>query len=206
MNARKTTSLSKDRKLAETADLVPPKVGEIIAKLRAERSLTLDDLSRAAGVSKSMLSEIERDKANPTIAVAWRLANALGMSLDQLFSRVTVKPDPIQLLKPHDMPSLVNPVSKSQLRICGPMDLAGRFEWYELALEPGGALISDAHEPGTREHLSVVHGTIEVESSGAVIKARVGDLVRYSADVAHSIRNVGAGEARAFMVVVHQPS
>lgn len=48
--------------------------------------MTLDDLSRAAGVSKSMLSEIERDKANPTIAVAWRLTNALGVSLDSLFA------------------------------------------------------------------------------------------------------------------------
>lgn len=48
----------------------PPRVGEQIQRLRNERKLTLDDLSRAAGVSKSMLSEIERDKANPTIAVA----------------------------------------------------------------------------------------------------------------------------------------
>ncbi|WP_146036772.1 helix-turn-helix domain-containing protein, partial [Burkholderia pseudomallei] len=43
----------------------PPRVGEQIQRLRNERKLTLDDLSRAAGVSKSMLSEIERDKANP---------------------------------------------------------------------------------------------------------------------------------------------
>ncbi|HEY4353497.1 MAG TPA: helix-turn-helix transcriptional regulator, partial [Paraburkholderia sp.] len=41
----------------------PPRVGEQIQRLRGERRMTLDDLSRAAGVSKSMLSEIERDKA-----------------------------------------------------------------------------------------------------------------------------------------------
>src|SRR3569833_32259 len=64
----------------------PPRVGEQIQRLRAERRMTLDDLSRAAGVSKSMLSEIERDKANPTIAVAWRLTNALGVSLDSLLA------------------------------------------------------------------------------------------------------------------------
>src|SRR5260370_30604605 len=64
----------------------PPRVAEQIQRLRNERKMTLDDLSRAAGVSKSMLSEIERDKANPTIAVAWRLTNALGVSLDSLFA------------------------------------------------------------------------------------------------------------------------
>ena len=62
--------------------VAPPRVGEQIQRLRTERKMTLDDLSRAAGVSKSMLSEIERDKANPTIAVAWRLTNALGVKLD----------------------------------------------------------------------------------------------------------------------------
>lgn len=67
------------------AAATPPRVGEQIQRLRNERKLTLDDLSRAAGVSKSMLSEIERDKANPTIAVAWRLTNALGITLDELF-------------------------------------------------------------------------------------------------------------------------
>jgi DNA-binding XRE family transcriptional regulator len=50
--------------LAQTV-AAPPRVGEQIQRLRSERRMTLDDLSRAAGVSKSMLSEIERDKANP---------------------------------------------------------------------------------------------------------------------------------------------
>ena len=56
----------------------PPEVGATLQRMRLERGLTLEDLSRTAGVSKSMLSQIEREKANPTIAVAWRLANALG--------------------------------------------------------------------------------------------------------------------------------
>ena len=65
-------------KLSSTPQ-TPPEVGATLQKMRLERNLTLEDLSRAAGVSKSMLSQIEREKANPTIAVAWRLANALGL-------------------------------------------------------------------------------------------------------------------------------
>ena len=67
--------------------------------------MTLDDLSRAAGVSKSMLSEIERDKANPTIAVAWRLTNALGVSLDSLFAPQKA-PEAIAVSGPHEIPDL----------------------------------------------------------------------------------------------------
>ena len=47
----------------------PPEVGATLQRLRLARALTLEDLARIAGVSKSMLSQIEREKANPTIAI-----------------------------------------------------------------------------------------------------------------------------------------
>src|ERR1700756_5923622 len=119
------------------APATPPRVGEQIQRLRSERKMTLDDLSRAAGVSKSMLSEIERDKANPTIAVAWRLTNALGVSLDSLFAPQKA-PEAIAVSGPHDIPTLSGHDAKYQLRVWGPIELAGKFEWYELTLQPGG--------------------------------------------------------------------
>ncbi|MGF6640144.1 helix-turn-helix domain-containing protein [Paraburkholderia sp. MM6662-R1] len=180
----------------------PPRVGEQIQRLRAERRMTLDDLSRAAGVSKSMLSEIERDKANPTIAVAWRLTNALGISLDSLFAPPK-SPEAIAVSGPRDIPTLSGHEAKYQLRVWGPIELAGKFEWYELTLQPGGALVSNAHEPGTREHLTVLHGSIDIEAAGATKRLKVADTARYVADVPHAIRNVGKSEAKALLVVIH---
>lgn len=180
----------------------PPRVGEQIQRLRAERKMTLDDLSRAAGVSKSMLSEIERDKANPTIAVAWRLTNALGVSLDQLFASHKT-PEAVVVAGPHDIPTLDGHEARYQLRVWGPIELAGKFEWYELTLQAGGALVSNAHEPGTREHLTVLHGTIEVEADGSSKRLKTADTARYIADVPHAIRNVGKSEAKALLVVIH---
>src|SRR6516225_8028433 len=149
---------------AAQAIAAPPRVGEQIQRLRNERKMTLDDLSRAAGVSKSMLSEIERDKANPTIAVAWRLTNALGISLDQLFAQQ--KPaEAIRVVGQHDIPTLNGDNGGYQLRVWGPIELAGKFEWYELTLQPGGALNSNSHEPGTREHLTVLNGVIDIEAA-----------------------------------------
>jgi transcriptional regulator with XRE-family HTH domain len=184
------------------ASAAPPRVGEQIQRLRAERRMTLDDLSRAAGVSKSMLSEIERDKANPTIAVAWRLTNALGVSLDSLFAPPR-PPEAIAVSGPHEIPTLSGHEAKYQLRVWGPIELAGKFEWYELTLLPGGALVSNAHEPGTREHLTVLHGSIEIEAAGATKRLKVADTARYVADEPHAIRNAGKGEAKALLVVIH---
>ncbi|MFM0502328.1 helix-turn-helix domain-containing protein [Paraburkholderia caffeinilytica] len=180
----------------------PPRVGEQIQRLRAERRMTLDDLSRAAGVSKSMLSEIERDKANPTIAVAWRLTNALGVNLDSLFAPQKA-PEAIAVSGPHDIPTLSGHEAKYQLRVWGPIELAGKFEWYELTLQPGGALVSNAHEPGTREHLTVLQGSIEIEAAGATKRLKAADTARYVADEPHAIRNAGKSEAKALLVVIH---
>lgn len=180
----------------------PPRVGEQIQRLRSERRMTLDDLSRAAGVSKSMLSEIERDKANPTIAVAWRLTNALGVSLDSLFAQQKA-PEAIAVSGPHDIPTLSGHDAKYQLRVWGPIELAGKFEWYELTLQAGGALVSNAHEPGTREHLTVLHGSIEIEAAGTTKRLKAADTARYVADEPHAIRNAGKSEAKALLVVIH---
>jgi XRE family transcriptional regulator, regulator of sulfur utilization len=188
--------------VVKTSPAAPPRVGEQIQRLRSERKMTLDELSRAAGVSKSMLSEIERDKANPTIAVAWRLTNALGVKLDSLFAAPKA-PDAIAVAGPHDIPTLLGHDAGYQLRVWGPIELAGHFEWYELTLKPGGALVSNAHEPGAREHLTVLQGAIEVEAAGSVERLKSADTARYIADQPHAIRNIGKGEARALLVVIH---
>lgn len=182
----------------------PPEVGATLQRLRLERGLTLEDLSRTAGVSKSMLSQIEREKANPTIAVAWRLANALGVGIAELLSAEAPKADLIRMLEPHETPTLPGEHAGYVLKILGPMALAGRFEWYELFLAPGGALVSNAHDPGTSEHLTLLSGSVEIEIEGSKKKLKVGGTARYDADRAHAIRNVGKTEAKALMVVIHR--
>lgn len=188
--------------LDSSAASTPPRVGQQIQKLRTERKLTLEDLSRAAGVSKSMLSEIERNRANPTIAVVWRLTNALGVSLDYLFAPQKQQ-DTIHVLGAHESPTLASADQGYQLRVWGPVDLAGTFEWYELVLQPNGALISEAHEPGTREHLTVFQGAVMLEVDGRSHRVRKGETARYPADVAHALRNAEASPATALLVVVH---
>lgn len=184
--------------------LAPPEVGATLQRMRLERGLTLEDLSRTAGVSKSMLSQIEREKANPTIAVAWRLANALGVSIAELLSAETPKDESIRVLEPHETPTLTGDHAGYILKILGPLELAGRYEWYELVLAPGGALVSNPHDPGATEHLTLLHGSVELEVEGNKKKLKLGATARYEADRSHAIRNVGKTEAKALMVVIHR--
>lgn len=197
-----TRSGRTDKTLTPATVMTPPKVGQEIQRIRNERKLTLEELSRAAGVSKSMLSEIERNRANPTIAVVWRLTNALGISLDHLFSQ-NREENTIEVLGAHESPTLSSDAKGYQLKVWGPIELAGTFEWYELLLQPGGALESDAHESGTSEHLTVVQGSIEVAVSDTIKNIQEGQTARYSADVGHALRNPTSEVARGLLVVVH---
>lgn len=181
----------------------PPRVGETLAALRQDRALSLDELSRQAGVSKSMLSQIERNQANPTVAVVWRLANALGVPMAELLGADKPVQPAIATVASHATPSLRSPDGRCELRILGPIDLAGQFEWYELTVQPGGALESEAHEPGSREHLSVLSGSLEVQSAEALTRLKPGETARYAVDQPHAIRNPGKGAAQALLVVVH---
>ena len=182
----------------------PPEVGATLQRMRLARNLTLDDLSRAAGVSKSMLSQIEREKTNPTIAVAWRLANALGVGIGELLESEARVTERIRVLEAHELPTLPGDHAGYVLRILGPMELAGNFEWYELTLAANGILASTPHDPGASEHLTVLQGTIEVDVDGEQKKLKIGATARYQADRPHSIRNAGKSEARALLVVVHR--
>lgn len=181
----------------------PPRVGAQLAALRQRRDLSLDELSKRAGVSKSMLSQIERAQANPTVAVVWRLANALAVEMAELLGTERTSVPAIAVLPAHALPGLASPDGLCRLRILGPIDLAGQFEWYELSMQPGGVLDSQGHEAGSREHLSVLSGSLEVSAQGASQKLKAGETARYGVDVPHAIRNTGKQPATALLVVVH---
>jgi transcriptional regulator with XRE-family HTH domain len=71
----------------KAADPVQAIGGELcrrVRELRAERGWSLEALARASGVSRSMLSQIERNQANPTLAVALRIARAFDVSIGEL--------------------------------------------------------------------------------------------------------------------------
>lgn len=181
-----------------------PRVGDTLAALRQSQSLSLDELSRRAGVSKSMLSQIERAQTNPTVAVIWRLSNALGVSMGDLLGGIPRPGEPsIAVVPVHATPSLRSPDGLCELRILGPIELAGQFEWYALALQVGGALQSQAHERGTREHLTALTGLLEVSAGDERKRLKHGETARYAVDRPHTIHNVGKTPASAWLVVVH---
>src|SRR5688572_24309383 len=60
------------------------RVGQRVRDERTARDMSLDDLSRASGVSRAALSQIETRKSSPSIAVMWKIAVGLGIPFTEL--------------------------------------------------------------------------------------------------------------------------
>src|SRR5688572_32598793 len=82
MSAKKAKT--KEAMPTQTPDAINRHLGARVKDLRKLRGWSLDALANASGVSRSMLSDIEREQANPTLAVTLRIAQAFGMSLGEL--------------------------------------------------------------------------------------------------------------------------
>ena len=91
-----------------------------------------------------------------------------------------------------------------RIRTLSPLHLEKDVEFYEVQLQPGGALRSAPHFEGTREFLTVQKGLIRVESANDAEPLSPGDSASYRADVPHAIVNIGRTEAVIFLVDIYR--
>ena len=175
-----------------------------IKNLRSERGWSLERLSAACGVSRSMLSQIERGLANPTLGVTLRIAEAFELSIGEFVEHGPKRGSTIHIVRGNDPAHTFRSDEQVTLRTLSPLHLEKDTEFYELVLGEGAALVSAPHFPRTREFLTVVQGKVRVVSAADTSELAKGDSATYPADVAHQIENVGRGQATIFLVVSYR--
>ena len=178
----------------------PFHLGSRLCALRSARKLTLDGLSRMAGVSKAMLSQIEQDKVNPTVAVVFKIARALQVSMGELLA-APEQQNILRVIVAGEESYTYRSDPSCTIRTLSPLTLEKAIEFYRVAFEASGELVSEPHFPGTEEILHVAKGRLAVTSGGQEAEVGKGDSIHYRADVAHALRNVGAGRAEAYLIV-----
>ncbi|TYC63659.1 helix-turn-helix transcriptional regulator [Rhodobacterales bacterium] len=173
---------------------------ERLKKARRAQGLSLEAVEKLSGVSRSMVSQIERGESNPTVATLFNLTRALGVDFAGLLAEETSE-DRVEIVHEHQTPALDRAGDGCKIRILSSPQDTGTFEVYELIFAAGGRLESRPHERGTREQLIAEEGRMEVTSGVAKGAISKGDTARYAADVSHSIAALD-GPARAILMVV----
>lgn len=185
------------------ADSINENLGRRVKKLRADRGWSLEELASASGVSKSMLSEIEREKANPTLSVTFRIARAFGLNLQELIETAE-SASTIQVIRSGERSQVYRSDKQCEIRTLSPLNLEKEVEFYQVTLKPKGALRSQAHYEGTREFITVEQGEVRIESGKDLEELAKDDSATYRADVPHAIVNTGAVPAIVFLVVLYR--
>lgn len=194
---------SKAASAAGLAESLCRHLGGRVRHLRTARGWSLEALANASGVSRSMLSQIERDRANPTVAVTLRIAQALGMTIGELVESPGATSS-VKVIRAGDKAHHYRSDASCCIRTLSPLNLEKDVEFYEVLLQPGGELRSAPHFEGTREFLTVEKGRVRVESAGDTENLRSGDSASYRADVPHALVNAGRGEALLFLVDIYR--
>lgn len=164
------------------ADAVVATVAAAVRDLREKAGLSLSELSVAAGVAKSTLSQLEAGRANPSIETLWAIASALGVPFGRLIEppaadvRVLRAGQGVRV-RSEGSPYLAELLLSSHRR--------GSFELYRLSSDPGPARVAEAHIRGTVEHVLVLAGGMRVGPVEHPVELGPGDLASFAGDEPH---------------------
>lgn len=186
------------------ADAINENLGRRVKKLRADRGWSLEELANVSGVSKSMLSEIEREKANPTLTVTYRIARAFGLNLQELIE-TSESASTIQVIRSTERSQIYRSDKQCEIRTLSPLNLEKEAEFYQVTLKPKGELRSQPHYEGTREFITVEQGLSAHSNLGKdAVDLGKDDSATYRADIPHAIVNQGTEKAVVFLVVIYR--
>lgn len=178
-------------------------IGQKVRKFRKTATLSLDQLARLSGVSKAMLSQVEQNKTNPTIAVIWKIAKALNVAIADLVEIADTRLR-FQVIRREDERYIFINNTQCTIRTLSPLALEKDIEFYQIDLQPGGKLQSEPHFQNTVEILTVAKGKLRLVSAERDVILHPGDSAYYAADVSHALTNPASAPARAYMVVKYR--
>ena len=171
-----------------------------LKKHRASRKLTLDALASASGVSRAMISKIERGEATPTTSVLGKLAEALDVTISQLVGGKMTSG--CLLIPASKQPVYREDVSGFERRSLSPL-YRGRGVDVALNILPAGETTGPfpSHREGVEEHLFLREGALQVQVGDDTYNLEAGDFLFYPADRDHTFRNPGRQSAEFIIVI-----
>ena len=195
-------SIMKEQKSASLNDRIAQRVRD----LRAARSLSLDALATHCGVSRSMISLIERGESSPTAVLLEKLATGLNVPLASLFEAPQPTQDPVARLA--DQLSWRDPHSGYVRRNVSPSGVASPIQIVEVSF-PAKARVAyetGAREPQIHQQVWVLEGSIEVTVGDDQHRLGTGDCLALVLDRPMSYHNPTRKTARYAVVITTLPS
>jgi len=176
------------------------RLGGRVRELRRRRGLTLEELAGLSGVSRAMISKLERGEKNPTLVVAAKLAEGLGVTLSQL-AGMEERREVVVLPRERRM-VMRDPETGFERQLLSPNFVGRGVEFIRNEI-PEGSTSGEfpPHRRGVEEHIVVERGRLRAVLGGQEYLLRECDALYFEADVPHRFDNAGEGECSYYLVI-----
>lgn len=144
-------------------DYLTENVAVNLKRIRQSKGMSLDQASEQTGVSKSMLSQIEKGTANPSLGVLGKITSGLRIEFQELIATPLVDS---YLVTPENLVPTKELEGQYTVWTFFPYEDTRLVEIYRIDIEPGGTYVSGGHGEKTREYLVVTDGVMTVECNG----------------------------------------
>lgn len=174
--------------------------GEKLRAVRERKGRTMKDVAEKAGVSESLISQIERNRISPAIDTLLRIADVLDIDFEYLFSdyRKTRK---VSIVKRADRSlHTIQGITYEQLARM-PGDQSSGIEAYYMSVPAGCASGSDEYGHPGRELGVIVDGQATFSIGGEEYALESGDTIAFESDVPHRLTNTGTSALRALWII-----
>jgi len=187
------------RRRSRPAPARPLTLGARLRRLRLERGLTMKEVARRATLTESFISQLERDRVNPSVASLQRLTAALGTPLGRLFDEAS--PPEGRVVRRAQRARLTYPGLRATDYLLSP-DLSGKLEMIWAEAEPGGGSGDQPYaHAGDEECVVVIKGRMEIWVGGERYVLNAGDAITFSSLVPHKWQNVGRRRLEALWAI-----
>lgn len=176
-------------------------VGIGLKEARNKLGLSLSDVSSMTGVSKTMLSQIERGESTPTIAVLWRIANGLKIKFETLLGT----PDQLCVVKNiNDMASLTDDNDLINIYCVFPFSPISGFELFYGIVKPGCDYYSESHANSVTEYLMTVQGELVLMTGNNTYTIPAGSAIAFDSRKEHKYINQSDENALVLFIVSYE--
>ncbi|HEY0820670.1 MAG TPA: helix-turn-helix domain-containing protein [Rhizobacter sp.] len=184
------------------------RIARRVRELRAAQGLTLEQLSARSGVSRSMISVVERGESSPTAALLDKLAAGLGSTLNALFEGPRGDAPPSPVARRADQPEWQDPDSGYVRRALTPPGVAPSLQLVEVHFPPGAQVSYEVgvHRAGVQQQVWVMSGSIVVTVGDQRYKLAAGDCLAHPMDQPISFRNPSRQAAHYLVALAGAPS
>lgn len=167
-------------------DYLSHNIGSNLSRIRKSKGYSLDLVAEQTGVSKSMLAQIEKGNANPSVGVLGKIVSGLRIDFNDLIQTPFLDSylvDVKQTLPTKELDGMY------QVWTCFPIADNNRMEVYRIDIEPGGVYISGGHGERTREYICVLDGELTMVLSNGEHIINKEHIFRFEADKEHRYCN-----------------